>query len=98
METKSDSKLADGIRFERPKEGTPSFVKGGVGVEVDKFIEFLKANKNDKGWVKLDLLESKEKKSLYFKLNDWKPTIPGEQKNYPQPGVGDVPNPDDIPF
>lgn len=65
--------FGDGIRFSRPKPGAPAWIKGQVGVEVDKFIQFLTLHKDDKGWVNLDLKESKEGNKLYFQLNTWKP-------------------------
>jgi len=63
----------DGFNFERPREGSPAFVKGRMGINVDQAIAFLQANKNDKGWVNADLLTSKDGQKLYWKLNTYKP-------------------------
>lgn len=66
------SDLPKGFFFDRPREGAPDFVKGKLGIKVDDAVEFLRENRNDKGYVNLDLLVSKEGKP-YLKLNDWKP-------------------------
>lgn len=81
-----------GIRIDKPREGSPDFVRGRIGVEVDKFIDYLKKHKNDKGWVNLDVLTSKEKGVLYLQLNDWKPKAE-TPVDYPE-GEGDQ----SIPF
>lgn len=69
--------FADGIVFTRPRENAPEWVKGAVSVNVAKFVEFLKAqrqagNISAKGWLNLDLKESKDKGSLYFQVNTYK--------------------------
>lgn len=63
--------FADGMSFEKPREGSPDFVKGRISVNVKTFTEFLEKNKNEKGWINIDLLKSK-KGSLYLALNQWK--------------------------
>lgn len=70
----NETVFLDGFTFERPKEGLPPFVKGKMGINVEKAIEFLQANKNESGWVNADLLLSKDGTKLYWKLNNWKPT------------------------
>jgi len=65
--------FAEGMRFEKPREGSPDFIKGRLSFEVDSAIEFLKKHKNEKGWVNVDLKKSKDKGVLYLELNDWKP-------------------------
>jgi hypothetical protein len=89
-----ESTLAAGMYFDRPREGAPDFVKGRLSFKVADAIPFLEKYKNEKGYVNVDLLKSKEGK-LYLKLNNWKPepkTEPTEQTkpDYPQP-EGDVP-------
>lgn len=74
METENkESKLADGMFFDRPKEGSPSWVKGKVSIQVEKAVKFLQENTDEKGYCRLDLLQSKDGTRLYFRLNDWKP-------------------------
>jgi len=64
--------LADGFFFDRPSETAPEFVKGKISIKVDKAVPFLEEYANEKGYVNLDLLVSKEGKP-YLKLNQWKP-------------------------
>jgi len=77
----SEPVFADGIFFDKPREGAPEFVKGRASFKVDEAVAFLQKHKNEKGYVNLDLLKSKEGGKLYFKLNDWKP----EQEEKEQP-------------
>ena len=67
------SELAKGFFFDKPREGAPEFVKGRVSIKVEEAIEMLNQYKNDKGYVNLDLLKSKDGGKLYFTVNDWKP-------------------------
>lgn len=67
------SPLAKGIYFDKPREGAPDFVKGRISIKVEDAIEMLNEYKNDKGYVNLDLLQSKDKKKLYLTVNTWKP-------------------------
>lgn len=76
METKSP--LADGFFFDKPREGSPDFVKGRLSISVDKAIATLNQYKNEKGYVNLDLLKSKEGK-LYLTVNTWKPEAKAEE-------------------
>ncbi len=68
-----DKIFGEGFFWNRPREGAPEFVKGSLSVSVDKAVEFLQKHKNEKGYVNLDLLASKDDTKLYFTLNDWKP-------------------------
>jgi hypothetical protein len=52
-------------------------VMGAVSIKVDEFIVFLKDNVK-KGWVNLDLKESKGGKH-YFQLDTWEPKPQGEK-------------------
>lgn len=95
----TDTKLADGIYFDRPREGAPSFVKGRMSIQVEKAVEMLQKNKNEKGYVNFDLLQSKDGTKLYFKLNDWKPTnAPASPETAPTAPVVEEIAPSDIPF
>ena len=86
------SELAKGLYFDRPREGAPEFVKGRMSIKVDEAIVMLKEKKNDKGYVNLDLLMSKDKTKFYFTVNDWKP----KEKDVEE--VNEDVNPEDIPF
>jgi len=71
MET--ETIFADGIYFDKPREGAPDFVKGRVSIKAEEAIAFIQKHKNEKGYVNLDLLKAKEGGKLYFKLNQYKP-------------------------
>jgi len=79
------SELAKGFYFDKPREGSPEFVKGRMSIKVDEAIIMLKEKKNDKGYVNLDLLQSKDKTKLYFTINDWKPEEKKEEVTGEQP-------------
>jgi len=80
-EQKQETIFADGIFFNKPHENAPDFVKGSVGIRVKEAVEFLVRNENENGFVNIDLLKSKEKGTLYFVLNDWKPEKKVEGKS-----------------
>lgn len=88
----AEKKLAEGFYFDRPREGAPDFVKGKLSVKAEQAIPFIEANKNEKGYINLDLLVSKEGK-LYLSLNDWKPEAKKEAE-YPDGGI----DPASVPF
>lgn len=86
--------LATGFFFERPREGAPDFVKGRLSIQVEKAIELLNTHKNEKGYVNLQLLNSKEGK-LYLTVDTWKPTPKASTGiEYPTEEI----NPADVPF
>lgn len=66
---------ADGFSFALPsaqaKEKAP-WIKGKLGVEVNRAIEFLQKHKNKGGYVNIDLKLS-SKGTYYLELNDWQP-------------------------
>lgn len=69
---KEEPIFADGLMFREPHEGAPAFIKGSLNVNVEKFYKWAKQFENEKGWIALDMKESK-KMSIYFQLNTWKP-------------------------
>jgi hypothetical protein len=71
-----EKKFVSGVFVSR-KETAPEFVKANLSF-TEKFIDYLKENFNAKGYVNLDLKESKEGK-LYLDLNDWQPSGDREQ-------------------
>lgn len=84
----NDTVFADGVYFNKKHENAPDFVKGGVGIEVDKFVAFLQKHRGEDGRVSLDLLQKKDKSGLYFKLNTYKPekkqTVGDTSVQYPE--------------
>lgn len=75
----ADKIFADGFRFERPREGSPEFVKGKLSIKVPEAIVFLTLHQTNAGWVNLDLKKSK-KGTLYLELNTFSPKKPEEDK------------------
>jgi len=73
-----DNIFPKGIRFIPRTPQQPDFVKGKISIRVDEFISYLKDKENN-GWVNLDILKSKSDK-LYLKLNDFQPQRSGENE------------------
>ncbi len=67
-----DKTFAKGIFFNKPHQNAPDFVKGKIDIKVDELLTFLKEHENAKGYVNLDLKESKGGK-LYLELNTFIP-------------------------
>ena len=59
--------------FAKRNEKAPEFVICGLSVKTDDFIQFLKENTNEKGYVNLQVLKSKEKGTLYAVLDTFEP-------------------------
>ncbi len=75
-----DEKIfAQGIYFNKPRDGAPDFVKGRIDIKSDDAIAFLTEHTNEKGYVNLDLKESRAGK-LYLELNTFKPKVPQDMK------------------
>ena len=95
--------FADGISFYRPKEGSPEWIKGEVFIHPERLGKFLAnniQNLTEKGYLKLDLKVSKDKGSLYFQVNTFKPKPKVEQPDT-KTSVGyngEQFSADDIPF
>ena len=62
--------FADGMRFELPGEKAPTWIKGKISINADKFIAFVEQYKNERGWLNLDVKESKNG-TLYVELNTY---------------------------
>ena len=84
-----------GFFINAPREGAPEFVLGSLSVSVDSFIEFLNTNKqliNDKGYLRLDMLQGDEKPYVVvntYGLEESKASAPKEGK--PLHVDGDLP-------
>ena len=59
--------------FAKRNEKAPEFVICGLSVKTDDFTQFLKENTNEKGYVNLQVLKSKEKGTLYAVLDTFEP-------------------------
>ena len=84
-----------GMFFNEPHKNAPDFVKGGLSINVDEFIEFAKNNQND-GKLNIDLLESKSGK-YYAALNTYKREDTSTPGGHQAPSSPDDLN-DEIPF
>jgi len=68
MKTK---RYPSGIFYNDPRENAPDFVKGSISIKKDDALEWLDKEKpNDKGYVNLDLLISRENKP-YLTVNEY---------------------------
>lgn len=95
----SDIIFADGFTFDR-REGAPDFVVGRLSIKVNAGKIFLDTYKNDRGFVNLNIKQSK-KGGYYIELDTWKPNQKDgkwqpkpEEVEYPEEDIND----DDIPF
>ncbi len=109
MSNKQEVVFADGLMFNLPREGAPSFVKGRLSVKVENFIKFIQANVKPDGFVNINLKVSKGGKA-YAVLDTWVPNqgpktsskapekkevnVPSDSIDYPEEDI----DPDDIPF
>ena len=75
-------KYAKGL-FAKRNEKSPDFVVCSLSIKTDDFIQFLEENTNDKGYVNLQVLKSKEKGTMYAVLDTFEPktnTTPKQEK------------------
>ena len=70
MSEKTEKIFVDGMRFEKPNEKAPEWVKGKISIKADKLIEFIEKHKSAKGWLNIDLKKAKSG-ALYLELNTW---------------------------
>ena len=107
---KQEMKFANGMTFKARHEKAPETVRGSIYFKASDFTQFLEENKDEKGWVHVKMMKSKDKGTIYFILDTWKPTpikddetgetIPEE---LPAVTLNDIPtsqevNLEDIPF
>ena len=59
--------------FVKRNEKAPEFVVCSLSIKTDDFIQFLKENTNDKGYVNLQVLKSREKGTIYAILDTFEP-------------------------
>jgi len=83
-------KMIQGLYVNEPHENAPDFIKCCLSVQVERFAAWLaKQEPSDKGYIKIDIKQSREGK-LYAALNDYTPNKQREE----QP----ITSEDDIPF
>ena len=59
--------------FVKRNEKAPEFVVCKLSIKTDDFIQFLKENTNDKGYVNLQVLKGKEKGTFYANVDTFTP-------------------------
>jgi len=93
----SDVKFIDGMFVNPPHEKSPDFVKAGISIRREQFIEWLnKQTPNEKGYIRIQVKESREGK-FYAALDDWKPTGRGDNAQASAPAKAEFVD-DMIPF
>lgn len=68
-----DNNFVKGLFVKMPKDNAPKFILLDVSFKLREFVEWAKANMDERGWVNTQILRSKDGSKLYGKLNDWKP-------------------------
>ncbi len=67
-----EKKYAKGM-FVKRNEKAPDFVVCNISIKADEFDKFVKENTNEKGYVNLQVLKSKDKGTLYAVLDTFEP-------------------------
>lgn len=77
----NETKFVTGLWVEAKQTQFGEIVK--LSVKCEDFIKFLNENKNEKGYVNIDILSKKENGGKYAKLNDYKPATQQTQSTPP---------------
>lgn len=88
-----DKQFVDGMNISAPTERMPDFIKARLGVKVNNFYAWAQAHADERGWVNIDIKESKSGK-WYAELNTYKKNADGEDV-VPQ---DDSIDPESVPF
>ena len=77
MEDKKETIFIEGMRFFKPREKAPSWIKGNLIIDLGTLIDFAeKQGIKPTDPLRVDLCKSEKKGTYYFTLNSWKPTKP----------------------
>ncbi len=68
----TEKNFANGFIVSR-RDSAPDFVISNVAINVAEFTNWVNTHKNDKGWINLDIKQSKNGK-YYAEHNNWQPT------------------------
>ena len=77
-----EKKYAKGL-FVKRNEKAPEFVVCNLSCKSDDFMQFLRENTNDKGYVNMQVLKSRDKGTMYAVLDTFEPkanTTPTQEK------------------
>lgn len=72
-----ESVFVEGLYLNKVHEKAPAFIITNQSIHVEKLMAWLEANKlrvDEKGYIKIQGLESKDKTKRYFKVDKWVPT------------------------
>ena len=67
-----EKKYAKGL-FAKRNEKAPEFVVCSLSFKTDEFMQFLRENTNEKGYVNLQVLKSRDKGTMYAVLDTFEP-------------------------
>ena len=91
--------------FAKRNENAPDFVTCRLSIKTDDFIQFLRENTNEKGYVNLQVLKSKDKGTLYAILDTFTPKTDNVSTDQKKPVKTKVSDPfqngnsdNDLPF
>ena len=91
--------------FAKRNENAPDFVTCNLSIKTDDFIQFLRENTNEKGYVNLQVLKSKDKGTLYAIVDTFTPKTDNVSTDQKKPVKTKVNDPfqngnsdNDLPF
>jgi hypothetical protein len=73
MAEKKETIFVEGVRFFKPRENAPTWIKGNVVINLQELREFIKKQSFSEPLMRIDLCKSEKKGTYYFTLNQWKP-------------------------
>jgi len=72
---KQEMKFASGMGFKARNENAPETVRGSIYFKWTEFRKFCDENVDERGYVNVKMMKSKEKGTIYFILDTYKPKI-----------------------
>ena len=93
------SDFLSGLYINKPNDNAPDFVKFGIAINKAQLLADIDNYEvNDKGYIRLQVLESKDGEKWYAKIDDWKPSGESAPSAPPPPVLDDDPADDQLPF
>ena len=94
MPQQDDKVFPTGLYVNRPRPGSPDFVKARISIKVETFLEYL--GEQDGEWLRVDVKEGFRddedgNKKWYAQVDTWKPKQ--QERAQPQEETGDEPLP-----
>lgn len=84
----SEIKFADGVKIKKIADTLYS-----VSIKFETFADWAFKNKNENGYLNLNICKAKDKESWYCKLNEWKPNKQNDSSD-----TVEFVGPEEIPF